>query len=302
MNALIILLGLLLITLVFLSEGAKKHWALDLLNHFRVYYLIGLLGCGIYFSTFNTYYLFPVLTAFLLNLFRMLPSESGYIKRRSFITKEKFKLLSFNVLHSNRNFKKLNEYIQKENPDFISLYETGKAWEKELIELQKIYPFSYLSFAESSFGQAFFSKYPFNISEQGLRDKTTPYFLMELVLKGSRLQMIAAHPQSPLTKKRSEHRNRQFEEMGRVLSHLQGSKILVGDLNNTPFSPYFKDLCKKANLENNGFKSTWPAPFAPLGIPIDHFLYTPDVVVHEKKRAPNLGSDHYPLVITFSLL
>ena len=302
MNTLIILLGLLIASFVFLSEGAKKNWILDLLNHFRVYYLISLLVCGAYLVHINSYFLYPILLAFVLNLLRMIPSESGFIKRRSFTTKEKFKLLSFNVLHSNKDFHKLEEYVQKEEPDFVSLYETGESWKEELNRLQEKYPFSYFSFTELSFGQAFFSKYPFNISEIGLKDRTTPYFLMEVALKGNRVQMIAAHPQSPLTKKRSEHRNHQLEEMASVLSHLQGTKVLFGDLNITPFSPYFKEFCKKTNLENHGLKSTWPAPFAPLGIPIDHFLYTPDVIVHQKKRAPSLGSDHYPLLITFSLL
>ncbi|MFZ9001960.1 MAG: endonuclease/exonuclease/phosphatase family protein [Bacteriovoracaceae bacterium] len=302
MDTLVLAVTLFTCLAVFLCEGARKHWLLDLLCHFRIHYFLTLLICGALILYLNLDLFFLTLAAFLLNLFRVLPSESGFFKHKRKLNNKSFKLLSLNVLHSNKEHKQVIDYILKQGPDFVSLYETGASWLETIDYLKTKYPFSYFVSSEEAFGQAFFSKYPFNVCEKGLRDTSAPYFCMEVGLSGYKVNMVAAHPQSPLSKKRSVHRNNQLKELAALFKSSQGPKLLFGDLNITPYSPFFKDLCSETNFEFQALRPTWPAPYGLIGIPIDHFLHTPDVVVEKKRIGPYMGSDHYPVLVEFYLL
>jgi endonuclease/exonuclease/phosphatase (EEP) superfamily protein YafD len=78
--------------------------------------------------------------------------------------------------------------------------------------------------------------------------------------------------------------------------------LLVGDLNVTPFSPYFSDLLAQTGMEDArrvyGFHGTWPTWMPLLQISIDHCIADPQLEVMRVARGPDVGSDHYPLEIT----
>jgi len=38
-----------------------------------------------------------------------------------------------------------------------------------------------------------------------------------------------------------------------------------------------------------------------LGIPIDHCLVSPEIIVTKRSVGPSVGSDHYPVIIDFSI-
>lgn len=42
---------------------------------------------------------------------------------------------------------------------------------------------------------------------------------------------------------------------------------------------------------------TWPVGFWPLRIPIDHALHSAGVIVRDVRVGPDVGSDHFPLVV-----
>jgi len=76
-------------------------------------------------------------------------------------------------------------------------------------------------------------------------------------------------------------------------------------MNGTPWSPFFKDFLLSSGLRDSreGFRlqPTWPTWFPPAWIPIDHALVSSSVVVHDRRVGPNVGSDHYPVIIDFSI-
>ncbi len=81
--------------------------------------------------------------------------------------------------------------------------------------------------------------------------------------------------------------------------------MVLGDLNVTPWSPFFRDLLREGALRNArkgyGLRPTWPTMLPPLLIPVDHCLVSSGVTVHDCRAGRNVGSDHYPLVVDFSL-
>ena len=50
-----------------------------------------------------------------------------------------------------------------------------------------------------------------------------------------------------------------------------------------------------------GIQPTWPAGRPLLWAPIDHCLVSKHVIVHSRRVSGNIGSDHYPVVIDFSI-
>jgi endonuclease/exonuclease/phosphatase (EEP) superfamily protein YafD len=97
-----------------------------------------------------------------------------------------------------------------------------------------------------------------------------------------------------------------------------GPVILVGDFNATPYSPRFRTLLKEAGVRVAGPRLFWPAtwpvggPLAALpgwpalrgvvpGLLIDHVLVSPRFAVAGFRRGPDIGADHYPLIVDLVL-
>jgi endonuclease/exonuclease/phosphatase (EEP) superfamily protein YafD len=81
--------------------------------------------------------------------------------------------------------------------------------------------------------------------------------------------------------------------------------MVLGDLNLSPWSPYFGDLLSSAGLRDSregfGIQASWPTAVPLLRVPIDHVLYSPEVVINHRQIGPDVGSDHLPVVVDFSL-
>jgi endonuclease/exonuclease/phosphatase family metal-dependent hydrolase len=76
--------------------------------------------------------------------------------------------------------------------------------------------------------------------------------------------------------------------------------VVVGDMNITPFSPWFQQLLVDGALRSAadgfGWQPSWPS-FIPLaGIQIDHALVNSRVAVEHFTRGSPTGSDHLPIV------
>ena len=101
-------------------------------------------------------------------------------------------------------------------------------------------------------------------------------------------------------------RNDQLNEITKFTSKITTPIFLLGDLNLTPWSPYFGRFLKETKLHNSargrGLQPTWPTYFYPLRIPIDHCLYSPEISVIKRQVCSDIGSDHLPLYVEFGLL
>jgi endonuclease/exonuclease/phosphatase (EEP) superfamily protein YafD len=91
------------------------------------------------------------------------------------------------------------------------------------------------------------------------------------------------------------------------LRNLPGPKICVGDLNITPWSPYYRSFVERTKLVNvrNGFGllPSWPTFlfFKCLMLPLDHCLVSDDIRVADAQTGEPIGSDHLPLIVEIEL-
>ncbi len=129
--------------------------------------------------------------------------------------------------------------------------------------------------------------------------------IARLEIDGRPFHIIAAHVLAPTKKSYFDLRNKHLRDLAQTARALEGPVMLIGDLNITPWSPYFEDLIRESHLLDGrkgfGLQPTWPVQLAFMGIPIDHCLVSPSVAIQQWSRGPDIGSDHFPIIVDFSI-
>ncbi|MBW1762831.1 MAG: hypothetical protein JRJ64_15305 [Deltaproteobacteria bacterium] len=73
----------------------------------------------------------------------------------------------------------------------------------------------------------------------------------------------------------------------------------------SPWNHHFRRLLKRTGLRDSsqgrGVQPTWPTHNPLLRIPIDHCLHSEGIHVVQKKIGPAVGSDHYPVIVDFTM-
>ncbi|MBM3643154.1 MAG: endonuclease/exonuclease/phosphatase family protein [Alphaproteobacteria bacterium] len=108
-------------------------------------------------------------------------------------------------------------------------------------------------------------------------------------------------------------RDRQLAHAAAVARRRQAAGeivALVGDLNTTPHAVSFKRLLAQSGLRDaiRGPQerphppfATWPTRAGAWGIAIDHVLVGPGLATSEVRRGPDIGSDHFPVIVDLRL-
>jgi endonuclease/exonuclease/phosphatase (EEP) superfamily protein YafD len=100
-------------------------------------------------------------------------------------------------------------------------------------------------------------------------------------------------------------RDAQLAAIAAAARSKNGPLVLAGDLNVTSWSAAFDLLTDRTRLVDSragfGVQPSWPKWFGPGRIPIDHCLVTPEIAVRDRFVGPDLGSDHFPIVVDFTI-
>lgn len=261
---------------------------------------------------FSRLYLLPLLTSFavvvvagcrLAPLF--LPDSAGVLNANR--SAREVSILHLNLWGGrNRDKESLFKIIEREKPELLAFCEIEGSWGKLLKErLAAQYPHSALFSLNG--GVALFSKYPFESSTLRFHGpRCRPRWLVKLRLPdfSKSVSIVVAHPPTPVgPPERLTWRNEEFAIYARELKEMGGAGMLIGDLNCSPWSPYFQELTESAALTGGvsglGLTPTWPNIwiFPRAILPIDHVLTTDDFYVKERKTLEPAGSDHLPLYV-----
>ena len=209
-----------------------------------------------------------------------------------------YRLLLLNLLQSNREIAAVTSYIEAESPDVLLLQEVTPWWEKRLRPvLGESYPFEVVEDRDSPFGMWLLSKHPLGrvavLPSEGAKN---PYIVAQIDLAGHQLGFVAVHPRAPTGQSKARARDARLEEVGDVLAANGGARLLLGDLNCSPWSPVFRRLVRDAKLRDSGrwrgWSPTWNRGISWLSIPIDHCLISEEIGVARREVGPDVGSDH----------
>lgn len=285
----------------------KLAWWLDLTSHFRVQYFIVFLILSLYYHFLRKKILTVISIVFIvINLCVIIPL---FIPPPDLTqtSKNSYRVMLINVNTQLGLPQKVLNSIKKSDPDFIIIEEINSWWIKQLFSLKKKYPYRMVKERNDNFGIALFSKYSFvksKIVYIGVADVPSVYGKFHL--NGNPLTIIGTHPVPPTGRENSCYRNDQLTKLPEFIKQFQGPLLLLGDLNISPWSHYFYELLKDSKLldssKGRGMQPTWPTYFWPLLIPIDHCLHNNGITIQGKETGPDINSDHYPLIIDFSII
>lgn len=280
----------------------RYDWRLDALSHFRLQYAIAalvmvtvallgrkkklLLGTGLV-AAVNIAFFLPFLIA-------TPTAEAG-----SSMT---LRLVSANILYGNQTPEKVVELIRETDPDIVVLVEMTSSHRRTMAVLWDNYPYV----VDNNGGNVILSRIPVESTEIDYVTFGRANVVMRLNLSGTSFTVMGVHTSTPLRKWKWEDRNGHLQEIAAFVQQEGQPTIVAGDFNISPFSPNFFALLRDSGLQNGrigqGINTTWPDnALAILRIPIDHFLATPEISVHDLQTGPYVGSDHRPLIVDFSL-
>lgn len=219
------------------------------------------------------------------------------------------RMASINVNSSNQRYESVKRFVDSANLDLIVFQEVNASWLRELDDLRTRYPYVVAHPGWTCSGIAMFSRLPLSNGEIGFWGEAgLPSVLARINIHGRELTVLGSHPMPPGSSESTRLRDEQFTALGRKLLEVQGPVVLLADLNCTPWSRRFRELLDAAHLKNSangwGIQPTWPSwPYFSklLGIPIDHCLVSKEIGITNREVGPDIGSDHFPLVVGLDL-
>ncbi|MBI1319445.1 MAG: hypothetical protein GC168_10935 [Candidatus Hydrogenedens sp.] len=220
---------------------------------------------------------------------------------------DRVRVMLANVLTINQDYEAFREEVERHQPDILCVQEVGAGWKAVLEGLRETYPYQRMEAREDNFGIALASRWPLHdVAFKELGGVTVPAILATVETPRGPLRLLDLHTIPPMFKHMAAGRNRQLAEAAQIARDAQTPFALVGDLNMTPWSPYFSDLIERSGLVNTrlgrGPMPTWPvSALHPVLLPIDHVLVSNDINMLGLHRGGRTGSDHLPVIADLQL-
>ncbi len=298
----LITLGILVATL--LSFLGRLHWIFDLFSHFRVQYMqLCLIPFFIALWRRRNRWAVTLVILACVNYAFVLPL---YIGRPEPASTKPIRAMLMNLNAGNGNTEQVLEAVEQFAPDLLLLEEVTPKWAYELDVLSEVYPHRVEQPQDGCFGIMLLSKYPL---EHGtviqIGPGGVPSIMADMYAPQGVVSVIGTHPVPPMGRRGAQLRNAQLETLPEVVAEQIHPVLLIGDLNVTPWSTHFTRLIRESGLKNSmkgfGHQPSWPSHMRFLRIPLDHMLYSDGITIHNRMIGRGVGSDHFPVVVDFSV-
>jgi endonuclease/exonuclease/phosphatase (EEP) superfamily protein YafD len=217
------------------------------------------------------------------------------------------KLMLANVMVGNTRYADLLSLVEAEKPDVLVLQEYTPEWQRNTAVLQTEFPYNLGVAKQGGAGIALFSRFPTkDIHVVDFDASAHDGILAVIDVNGAAVTLLTIHPLTPMRNDKFASRNYELQESARILRQQSKPKIMIGDLNTSIWSPYFRDLTRDAGMRDArlgyGALGSWPSPLpAFLRLPIDNCLVSEDICVEDLRLGPQIGSDHLPLIVELTV-
>jgi endonuclease/exonuclease/phosphatase (EEP) superfamily protein YafD len=311
-DSLVSAIHLMLVFVLLLSVAGRLGYLsryAELASHFKVQYLLGSAVCLLVCLFYRELgWAIAVATGVVMNLAEIAP---WYVRRKRNTCGQggrRVKLILANVNHKNTDRERFIAFAQKRAADLLVVQEVNEGWRESLQALHKLYPFREELPKSGGSGMALYSLFPFErLTLRFPEGEARPCIPARIDIDGVCVSLLSIHPRTPMRNDRYKLRNGMFVAAADYLGNLPSPKICVGDLNITPWSPYYRRFIERTELVNVrkgfGLFPSWPVFlfFKWLMLPLDHCLVSEDIRVADVKTGEAIGSDHLSLIVELEL-
>ncbi|MBI1249885.1 MAG: hypothetical protein GC189_00240 [Alphaproteobacteria bacterium] len=220
------------------------------------------------------------------------------------------RVISHNIHEGSPDIARTRTYLQKQDADFVALYEVTDADLAALAPLRRKWPYWTRCNSWPYCRVYILSRTPPlpNTRETptgpfiARRNRHYPLYsrlaAADYRVRGEIVRVIAAHVRRPPSL------YAQRRDLRLVLSELRRTPrrnvVLMGDFNLTPWTHAIRDLDARSGLiRRTQNLATWPSAL-PIA-PIDHIYASPTLTTLRIARGPRTGSDHRPVEADFAL-
>ncbi len=295
-------IGLLLASL--LGFMGRTFWFFDLFSHFRVQYMqVCLILIGIALWRRQNKRAVALILLACLNYAFVLPL---YVGSPALPTEKPIRAMLMNLNAANGNTKQVLNAIRTADPDLLLLEEATPKWAAALAVLNEDYPHHIAEPQDGCFGIMLLSKVPLAHEKiVTIGDSGVPSIVTDVHFQQGTISLIGTHPLPPMGAEYSKRRDMQLIELPYTVMNQKHPVLLIGDLNVSPFSYWFRRVVSESGLKNSmkgfGFQPSWPSGNRFLRIPLDHVLHSPEIIIHNRVIGGDVGSDHFPVIVDFSI-
>lgn len=216
----------------------------------------------------------------------------------------RLRLLSANVLGSNRRADDFIELVRDNAPDIVLTLESNAWWQKRLDVLEGEYPHAIKCAMENRYGMHVYSRLP-------LRDTSIAFLLLDgvpsihtcITLRSGdevRAHFLHPKPPSPTEAQTTSKRDAELIIVARSVAEDNAATIVAGDLNDVAWSSTTRLFRKISGLLDprigRGMYNTFHADYPFLRWPLDHLFHSAHFRLCELRRLPPFGSDHFALL------
>jgi endonuclease/exonuclease/phosphatase (EEP) superfamily protein YafD len=222
----------------------------------------------------------------------------------------KFKLFIANVYQDNRDVKSCLDSIASNDPDLILLVETDENWKNELDKgLCPKYPHQIARPLSNTYGMILYSRLELMSTEvRYLVSEDIPSIYCTVRLpSGHVFKLYGIHPQPPVPTEnpRSTERDAEILLVAKDALKSKVPVVVAGDLNDVAWSYTTELFLKVSKLldprRGRGFFNTFHAHHWYLRWPLDHVFCSVHFELCNLRRLPDIGSDHFPILIELLL-
>lgn len=220
----------------------------------------------------------------------------------------KLSLIVANIYQFNRQYHRFVDLISDHQVDVIVLLETDHKWIRYLqANLDRsAFPFEICQPQSDTYGLAVFSRFKIHKAKVGeITDVPSLHTIIE-DQAGAKISLFVVHPKPPVLgeAETSWPKDRELLGVASQISDSESQRIIVtGDLNEVAWSRTSTRFLEKTGLmdprRGRRILNTFPAYFPLLGFPLDHFYCSRHFKIIQYRRLRNIGSDHFPLLISF---
>ncbi len=209
---------------------------------------------------------------------------------------------------SNRSADGLLATLRAYAPDVVLALEVDDWWHRRLAEVESDYAWQVVHPLDNTYGMLCYSRLELVEPEvRFLLKPDIPSLRTGLRLRsGERVTFYGLHPEppAPAEAETSLPRDAELVMVAREVVEANQSAIVAGDLNDVAWSHtsrLFRRISRMLDPRvGRGMFNSFHANYWPLRWPLDHVFVTDDFLLHEIRRLPAFGSDHFPILITLS--